>query len=141
MADRLIIDADASLALRMLDMLGEKADPVCKAVSMETAAAIDREATARVRRREGVTARNIVHTDHLPEYLGGDPSTNPTAAFVYVEAKQRPNNIAIWLNFGTKYMAGDDFMFSATRLEEGPHLRRLNDALTELCEDLSGLGE
>lgn len=137
MSDLLQIDVDTAEVLAMLDRLGEAAEVYAKEASMETAEAIDREATARVKRREGVTARNIVHTDHLPEYLGGEPGRNPTSAFVYVEAKQRPDNIAIWLNFGTKFMAGDDFMFTAARLEQGNHLRRLADKLQEACDEVS----
>lgn len=137
MSDLLNIDVDATDALRMLDALGEAAERYAKEAAMETAAAIDDGATARVRRRQGITAQNIVHTDHLPEYLGGSPSFNKTAAFVYVEPIRRPDNLTIWLNFGTKYMSGDDFLFAAARLEEGNHLRRLGDKLQDACDEVS----
>lgn len=137
MSELLSVDIDNSEALRMLDQLGDAVERYAKEAAMETAAAIDDGATARVRRRQGKTARNIVHTDHLPEYLGGAPSFNKTAAFVYVEAVERPDNLSIWLNFGTKYMSGDDFLFAAARLEEGNHLRRLSDALQRGCDEVS----
>lgn len=137
MSDSLTIDADASEALRMLDALGDAAEVYAKEAAWETGAAIDREATARVKRRQGVTAQNIVHTDQMPDYLGGGPSFNKTAVFVYVEAKGRPDMLASWLQFGTKYMTGDDFMFSAARLEEGPHMTRLLAKLVEACDEVS----
>lgn len=136
MSDLFTIDADATEALRMLDELGEAAAVYAKEAAWETGAAIDAEATARVRRREGVTATNIVHTDHLPEYLGGAPSFNDTAVFVYVEAHRRPDNIALWLNFGTRFMAGDDFMFEAARLHHGSHLRLLTEKMHGACAEV-----
>lgn len=136
--DGFTCEIDSTRALHMLEQLGADAEVVALEAARETGVAIDAEATSRVRRREGVTAQNIVSNEHLPQYLGGTPSTNPTAVFVYVEAIRRPDNIAIWLNFGTKHMVGDDFLFASVRLEEGNHLRRLTDKLQERCD---GLGD
>jgi hypothetical protein len=136
--DGFTCEIDSTRALQMLEQLGVEAERVALEAAIETGQAVDAEATARVRRAEGVTAANIVSREHLPEYLGGGPGKNPTSVFVYVEAKRRPDNIAIWLNFGTKHIVGDNFMFDAVRVEEANHYRRLNDGLTDLCE---GLGD
>lgn len=137
MSDSLTIDVDSSEVLAALDALGELAAVYAKAAAMETAEAIDNNATARVRRRGGQTAANIVHSDHLPEYLGGSPSTNRTAAFVYVRAVRRPDNLPLWLEFGTRYSSAFPFLFEAARLEEGPHLRRLSEQLQRACDEAS----
>lgn len=137
MSDSLTIDVDAEELLHLLDKLGPEAEELLAAVSLDTAQRIDDGATARVARAEGKTASNIVGVDHLPEWMGGGQSSNKTAAFVYVRALDRPDNLGLWLEFGTEHMVARPFLFEAARLEEGPHLRRVEDAVQAAIDKVS----
>lgn len=122
------VDVETRELLQAMDRLGDLAEDYAKAAGMETATRIASEAEARVARREGVTASNIVATDELPSWLGGGKG-GPTSAYVYVKAVRRPANLPLWLETGTRYMGAQPFLFVSARLEEGPHLRRLADAM------------
>ena len=128
MADRLEISVDSRDVLKALAVVGQVADRLIDEVSHDTAARIAEEARRRVRRRTGQTARGItVSKARLGGYL------------VYVDNPEQPN-LDLWLEFGTRYMTASPFLLPGAALEEGPHLRRVAEAL-ERAAAQSGLGE
>lgn len=125
----LTIDADASQVISALTTLGDRAAKHVKAAARVTADAIDREATARVARRTGQTARGIevVETENGEGWLV--VATNP-------EMPGLPG----WLEHGTRSMEPRPFLFASARLEEGPHRQRVVEAVNAAIEE-AGLGD
>lgn len=124
MADGLRIDVDATSVLRALDRLDDRAAVALKAAARETAEVIRDNARARLAAQTagtGATAEAIT----IDDIRGGFR--------VYVgPVAQRAENLPLWLEEGTtgrRAMSARPFLFAAARLEEGPHLRRVSDAL------------
>lgn len=138
MGDQLFqVDIDTDGLLRALDEFGHLADALLLAAAMETARAIRTEAERRLRQQThgtGQTASNLVATDNLPSWLGGGKGT-AGQVFVYVRPVRRPDNLTIWLEYGTidrfgrQHVSPRPFLYPAARLEEGPHRRRILEAL------------
>ena len=128
MADTLTIDVDATALLRMLDQLGRSAAAQhLKAAAKVTAERIATEAAARVARRTGKTAAGI----KVEETRTGN------GYVVFVRRPEMPG-LPAWLEFGTKYMTARPFLFASARLEEGPHERRVAQALQEAIDEVQG---
>ena len=129
MAGELQIDVDAREILRMLDVLGDRAAVAIKAACLETARSIQSEGRARLARQTagtGKTAEAIT----IEDINGGFK--------VYVgSVSGRAENLPLWLEVGTKYMTSRPFLFASALVEEGPHLRRVSEALQDA---LDGLG-
>lgn len=135
MSDFFSLEIDASEVLRALDALGDRADEILAEVARETAEAIADEMRRRVARGTGKTADNITVSDHLPDYLGGGKGVG-NSMFVYVKAIARPDNLPLWLEFGTRKMTEQPFIFNAARTEQGPHLRRVEAALERAIREV-----
>lgn len=133
----LVIDVDASEVFEMLDLLGERAEDAVHEASGETAEAIQMEARARVRRDTG----------RLSEAITREEADEPLRGFrVFVAKMSDPNggtraaNFPLWHEYGTKYVEAQPFLTNSARLEEGPHMRRIEDALQESIDEVNGLG-
>jgi hypothetical protein len=122
---------DATDVLDLFDRLGPAAEPVCHAVSRVTAERVQQEARARARRRTG---RLIEAID--VEEMG--PPMHGYRVFVdeMTDARgRRPPEFPFWHEEGTKHMSAQPFMNNSAALEEGPHLRRISDALQDLIDE------
>lgn len=137
MPDAFTIDVDARALLDALHALGEAAEEACREAALETARRI--QAGAQQRARWGATGRTreAIVIDEGPAPLGGyRVYVGPT---VDEEGYQRPANLPLWLEFGTRKMAPHPFLFAAARVEEGAHLERISRALQRAI-DAQGLG-
>ena len=126
MANGLVIEVDAEDVLAMLDQLGETAEVLVHEASGETAEQIQLEARARVRRATG----------RLSEAITREEAGEPLRGFrVFVATMSDPNggrraaNFTLWHEYGTKYMTAQPFLTNSAKLEEGPHLQRIDEAL------------
>lgn len=122
------IDVDNTDLYAAFDQAGAELDPFIKAASYVTAQAIQREARARVRRATGGTASKITIEE----------ARNGVGYVVFVNQPENPG-LAGWIEFGTIKMSSRGFLFSSAQLEQGPHLRRLSEAIQEAL-DVLGLG-
>lgn len=119
--DRLTIDVDATALVAALDRLGAVAERYVKAAAEVTAQRIAEGARGRVRRATGQTAAAITVSE-APGPLGGYR--------VFVGSMQgRAANLPQWLEFGTRKLSAQPFMFNSARLEEGAHERRIRQAI------------
>lgn len=128
MSDRLTIDVDASTLLQALDRMDDVVGAALKVVARDTAERIRDGARARLQaqtRGTGQTADAITIEDIPGGYK------------VFVNTPgNRPENLTIWLEFGTQKMTARPFMFAAARLEEGGHMRRVEAALREAVAEV-----
>ena len=123
------IEVDKEGVIAALDAAPEGLRQVIKTESRETADIIADRARARVARRTGKTAERIT----VEETRNGD------GYIVWVPHPDNPN-LPTWLEFGTKFMKSREFLFNSAREEEGPHLRRVEEAVQEYFDD-KGLGD
>lgn len=123
------VDVDTAELFAAWDALGDEAEVLIKASAKVTADRIASEARGRVRRATGATAAGI----------GVEETRDGTGWIVFAA---RPDNPGLpgWIEHGTKYMPARGFLFVSALLEEGPHLRRVTDALQNAI-DAKGLGE
>jgi len=124
------IEVDTSALLTALDRLGDRAEALVKAAAKVTAERIEREAERRIRRRTGETAKHV----RVEETYDGKG---------YVVLTNNPgirNHVDVYLEFGTEHMQASPFLFTSARLEEGAHLRRVEQALKDAIEEV-GLGQ
>jgi hypothetical protein len=56
-----------------------------------------------------------------------------------VFAATDPANLDIWLEFGTRHMEARPFLHASAQLEEGPHERRIQQAINDAIQEV-GLG-
>jgi hypothetical protein len=117
------VEADPREAIALLDRFGESAGRFVKPAAKVTADNIADGARTRVRRRTGATAAGI----QVKEDFTGD-------GYVVVSAS-RPVNLPAWLEFGTRTMQSFPYLFNSARLEEGPHLRRIEAALQDAADE------
>lgn len=131
------IDIDAAGLLSALTRLGPAAEQHVKRAAEVTAKRVQQEVRTRVRRDTGKTAEMIT-VDEAPQPLGGYRvfvAQWVGASFV----RPRPENLPIWLEFGTKHMSAQPFLFNSARLEEGAHERRIAAAIQDAINE-QGLG-
>jgi hypothetical protein len=128
MASLLTIDVDSAALIAALDGVATAIEARLKIEAKLTADNIDREATARVRRRTGQTAAAIV----VEETHKGD-------GYVVMVGNDR-HHIGSYLEHGTKFMTAKPFLFASARLEEAAHDRRVRAAVQDVI-DAKGLGD
>lgn len=124
MSDKLTIQVESAALFEALDTLGVSAERHILQASRVTADAIAREATARVARRTGETARGITV----------EPARVGIGWIVFADRPDEPG-LPGWLEFGTDKMTARPFLFSSARLEEGAHTRRMVEALQQAIND------
>lgn len=149
MADRLTTELDFTGVVRAFERLGgEVTAKHLGAAARETASRIATEASARLRRQThgtGETAGAIVFElgEHAmgaragPIGAGLRQSTTGYGYLVFVAPTSRPAELPVWLEFGTKHMLARPFLVAAARLEDGPHRRRVEQALASAIAEVS----
>lgn len=141
MADGFTVEVDSAAVVAALATLGAAAQPYINEAAQQSAASMVREARARLQRKLGPTA-----TGQTVAGIGSSPAHDGNG-FIVVSGNERMPNLPLWLEKGTKKgRAGSHvspalaYFYSAEQLEEGPHLRRVQDALTRAIAD-HGLGD
>lgn len=133
MANELTIDVDATDVLKLLARLGDAAEVHVHAVSEITAVRIQAEARARARRATGRLFHAIKVREMGPPLHGFQVYVDQMAD----ERGRRPDVFPWWHELGTEHMDAQPFMSSAIELEEGPHLRRIAEALQDAIDQES----
>ena len=134
MADGVNVNIDNGAVLRALDTIGDRAEAELFAAAMETGKAIQREARSRFARQTsgtGQTAKNIT-------VMSDADSGPPFGVVVFIRPVLRPENLPLWFEEGTVRMAPQPFFEAAGALEEGPHRRRIADALDRAVKRAGG---
>lgn len=134
MADGLEIEVDAADVLAMLVQLGDKAEVLVHGASMVTAELIQQEARARARRRTGRLIEAIEVVEQGPPMFGFKVQVEDMRD----ERGRRAEEFPIWHEFGTEKMTAQPFMFNSATLEEGPHLRRVIEAIQAAIDEENG---
>ncbi len=109
-----------------LTRLAQSADFVCTEVGRETADRIVTEAKGRVSRASGDTQAGI-HWE-----LGDDGRSY--WVFGYTKGPHPP--VDYFLEWGTKFMTAREFFYPSVTLEEGPHMRRLEDRVQSWLDEV-----
>lgn len=142
------IEVDTKALLRALDQVGHRVAARVKLASKITADNIVREAKRRVPKRTGETASHIVaeETHNKEGYIVWvEPDvlishhTNKKTGRQHTQ-RVSYNALGGWLEFGTQTMTARQFLFNSARLEEGAHLRRIQQAVGDAIEE-TGLGD
>lgn len=126
-------DVETSTVLAMLDALGPAAEVHVHAVSKITAERIQIEARARARRATGALQEAITVEEVGPPMHGYRVYVDE----MVVGGEKRAREFPLWHEFGTKRVKAQPFLYSSAELEEGPHLRRLADALGEAIVEVN----
>lgn len=133
MADGYHLEIDDEAVLVMLAAYGPVAEALVHEQSRITAFRVQAEARSRARRRTGVLIDAITVEE-------GEPPLNGYRVFVddmVDERGPRADEFALWHEAGTRHMPAQPFMENSAKLEEGPHLRRLADALQAASDEVS----
>ena len=117
---------EATELIAKLDRLGPSADYVTREVGRETAKLIVAEAKRRVARASGDTQTGI-HWEMTRDGKG-------YVVLAYEAGKQPP--VDWYLEQGTKFLRARPFFMSSALLEEGPHMRRLEEAVQKFLDDV-----
>ncbi len=140
MADGFSIAVDTSALVAELLSLGDSAQPFVNEASAQSAHSIVREARARLAGKLSghSTGQTLAGIQDRPAYDGN--------GWVVISDNDRMPNLPLWLEKGTrKGKAGSHaqpalaYFYSAVQIEEGPHLRRIENALGEAIA-AKGLG-
>lgn len=130
MADNLTIEVDARSVLQALDRLDDRIGDRLKAVAKDTAERIRTGAIQRLSAQTQGTGQTAAALT-IDEINGGYR--------LYVgPVPQRSENVPLWLEFGTRHMSARPWLFKAALLEEGPHFRRVAEAVDAA---IAGLGD
>lgn len=151
MAAGFTIDVDATAVLAALASLGEAAQPYVNEASHQTADAIVSEAKRRLQRKLGPT---LTPTASRPDLGHGltlagilDKPAYDGNGYVVISGREPFGNLPLWLEKGTRHgKAGSHaspalaYFYSSCQLEEGPHRRRIQEAVAQAIAD-RGLGD
>lgn len=141
MSDGFTIDADPAAVVAALTSLGDAAQPYINAASKETADALVLEAKIRLQRKLGpqATGETVAGIEAVPARDGN--------GYLVLSSNDRIGALPLWLELGTKKgHAGSHaspalaYFYSAQQLQEGSHLRRIQDALQRAIAE-RGLGD
>lgn len=125
MADGFTATVDTSALLALFDRLGPSTEYVCREVGRDTATRIVAEAQQRVRRTSGDT-RSGIHWELSRDRKG----------YVVMAYNGTQPPVDKYLELGTKYMRANPFFFASALAENGPHLRRLQEAIETFLSDV-----
>lgn len=139
MSDEIAVDADMTDLIAALESLGPFAQPFLNAASKQSADSITHEARERLHRKLGpdATGQTEASIVNRPAFDGN--------GFVVVAEREPMPNLPLWLEKGTKKGRSTHaniarpFFYVSAQLEEGPHWRRVADALQQAI-DAKGLG-
>lgn len=153
MADGLALTVDAAALHAALLRLGDTAATYTKPASKVSADSMQREMRARIARATGTTADNILVSEF------GDDGYVVHTADIRLDRTPIPGHAAmrsvyfqethvgLWLEKGIRKggksrghtAAARPWFFPSVALEEGPHVRRIHDAIAQAI-DAEGLG-
>lgn len=140
MADGWSVDVDSAALIAELNTLGDFAQPYVNEAAHQSADSIVREAKSRLANKLSGTSTGETEAgiQDRPAYDGN--------GWVVISDNSRMPNLPLWLELGTKrHKAGGhsmpalSYFYSSVQLEEGPHLRRIEQAVTDAI-DAKGLG-
>jgi len=126
MADGFTVTVDAGALLALMARVGPSLEFHTRDVARETAQRIAAGASGRVKRATGATASGI-HWDLSRDGKG-------YVVLAYEAGKQAP--VDKYLEYGTRYVAPKPFFWAPALLEEGPHLRRMQERVQQVLDDL-----
>ena len=140
MADGFSIDVDRAAVVAALLSLADAAQPYINVAAHESADSIVREAKTRLDRKLSGTSTGatVAGIHDQPAYDGN--------GYAVISSRDPMPNLPLWLEKGTKKGRGThaqpalSYFYSAAQLEEGPHLRRIDEALQHAIAE-KGLGE
>lgn len=111
--------------------LGDQASAVLLAIAKETADDFKGEVQSRLRRRwTGGTGRTAEAVT-VEKVEGGYRVTSG-------DMGDRPDNLPIWLNYGTKFMTGEAAWDATRLLLAGSYVRRVEEGLQRAIDGLGG---
>lgn len=113
------------------DRLGAEAHAILMAIAKETADELKAEVQARLRRQTSGTGR----TANAITVEKQDTGYRVTSG----EMGDRPANLPIWLEFGTKHMTPKASWEAARLLLSGTYIRRVEDGMQRAIDGLGGL--
>ena len=122
------IDPDPREVLEAFDALAGLIEEEAQREAFVTGYRIQADARSRLQRQthgEGQTAENITVSDTVPSHLGGDTLRADASVYVYVRPYRRPDNLTLWLEFGTKFMTPRPFLRNAVEGQRADHMRRM----------------
>ena len=134
-------DMETLDVIAALESFGDAAQLHINTASQESAEAIEAEAVARLRRQLGpnATGETEAGIEVRPAFDGN--------GFVVLATNQRMPNLPLWIEDGTKKgkprshtEPARKFFYVSAELEQGPHLRRIGEALRDTAAE-KGLGE
>lgn len=137
MSDGFRINVETAAVVAALLSLGDAAQPYVNDAAHESAASIAREAQARLQRKLGPKA-----TGATVAGIHAQPAADGNGSVVISGRDPKPN-LPLWLEKGTRgghVSPALAYFYSAAQLEEGPHFRRIQDAVAQAIAD-KGLGE
>jgi hypothetical protein len=132
MPDEFTAAVDAELLLRSLDHFGAHVGAWLDASCLETAKAIVAEASRRIHRQTGETAAKIHY--ERGRYGGYVVMAYDTGG-KGKGGRTRQHHVDLYLEFGTTFMYPRPFLLESARLEEGPHMRRLEEAAQKAIDE------
>lgn len=147
MADGFTATLDTRGLLDAFDKLGAQLLPALKAVAFETATAVQREARARVARRTGQTADDIVLYE---DYTGHGYIVQTTDVRAYgskatpgskrkLSAHLNVPHVGLYLEGGTVHMSARPFFWPSVALQQGAFDRNVRQAVQDTIDEV-GLG-
>lgn len=151
MADGFSCDIDTSAVSAAFSRLGDTALKYTKPASKISADSMQREMQSRVARATGKTADNILVTELDDGYVVATADVRldrtPIPGTAALRSEYYPEkHVGLWLEKGTSLgaphshaAAARPWFFPSIALEEGPHERRIKDAVEQAITD-EGLG-
>lgn len=141
MADEITFDMDVDALIDALSKLGDDGHLYVNVASEQSAVSIVAEAKARLRRQLGpeATGKTVDSIQSRRAYDGN--------GYVVLTERDPFPELPVWLEKGTKKgkrpnratTAPRPFFYISAELEEGPHFRRIQDAIQGAI-DTQGLG-
>ena len=134
MADAMQVAVDKERAIRALEHLGVYADAYIQTACSETAQKIADEARRRIARSNkphtgtDVPTWTKIHWERSRDKRGYVVMAYDTGGHGKAGRTQQ-HHVDLYLEFGTMNMYAKPFLHASARLEEGPHFRRVEDAL------------
>lgn len=134
MADAFVIALESELALRALEKVGFYTDAYIQTACLETAQKIADEARRRIARSSlphvgfDVPTWTKIHWERSLDGRGYVVMAYDTGG-KGKGGRSRQYHVDLWLEFGTKAMIAKPFLWASAQLEQGPHIRRVDEAI------------
>lgn len=138
--DGIEVDVNTADILAAIARLGPAAEAAVDAAALETATAIVREAKGRLQRQLSGSSSGLT-------LEGIQIERADRGGFIVGSSRNPFPNLPLWIEKGTKKgkprshaHAPRPYFYDSAELEEGPHLRRVSEAVQQAI-DQEGLGE